>query len=1066
MKKKFIQILCISIIVSQISFIQAEFLQDLGPAAKADWGSEAWGISWHPSGKFFISGKSMGGEVFSWDGRTIHSIEEIPFEADMYTGAWTTDGTTIALCGKNPSGEVRMSNWNGKHLSTITTVAFGSAAISASWDATNTYLAVGGSNGASSLTVYEWDSLTLTTCDTKNFTPSALSVMWSPNGKYLAAGGANNTEDVIVYGWDASSKTLIDLGSDAKKDHGAAAYAIAWSPDGKYLAVGGSNDTTDLIIYSWNGTSLTYITSVDFTAYVYTIMWDSTGRYLIAGGENDGNNLIVYEWDTTTLIPIQTLESIDGAAPMTIAWSPNNKIVAIGKPSGGETGEYNLELYFTHYTYNPSGKFANQDIIQPYIFHDFKNSAGGVVKFEEGFTVLPDAVTYLNLYTPVSGGIDMNETGKIILEGDLKLDSNCTLSSGGIIDGQGYSIILNNNLTIPAHSPSILEIVGDLIIDGQGNDMLFDSHCQILVDTNVTLTLKNMTIKTVNNTPAEPVLRGLTNSSKIALDNVTIAPDNDFYFDNGQLFIHNDVVFTGSSSFVYRTGSPCSIAQHTCLYFGPGTTLDYRPTTNNRSLFTFKDSTAKLCLNGCGLHTTATGIQLTKGSITINNTVTFTSNGVFVINQQTKTGGLFDTFPGEQMVTPETWLSSCAWSPNGNHAVAGCYVEPVGGFVKTFTFVGTASDGGFVENGTGWQKFGDSKGQVESVAWNPKGKHVAVSGFSLTGGNYRGAIKVYRLVSGGSTGGLEEVGSGEYHFPGGEYAGVYSIAWSPDGNYVVAGNGNVDTGEGQIKVFRFVENGNSNGSVETLCDGYQPLGTHICSINWSSDGNYIVVGALDESLMQGFIKTYQFTGSGTNGGLEEVGTGQQNFATEIYSTQWSPDGNYILASGYYDMGSQVLGYLKTYFFTGNGTTGGLEEVGTNEQIFKNYVYSAKWSPDGNYIIAGSDDDILSVGEVKVFSFTRGGTQGGIATVGIGSQQIESNLAGVDWSNDGKYILAASHGIKAFSVDYICDPAIPQTFSNGITFGNSKLGSEYDVDINIAPGAQLNINGIVTYDNVQ
>jgi WD40 repeat protein len=1067
-QKAKIKLVLVSAFLLFMGCINASFLQDIGAGAKIDFGTEIYAIAWHPDGKYCaVGGASASIIIYEFNGTVCTRKTSEAFGSTIYCLKWTNDGKYLAVGGDNKgSGLVTVYQWTNGSLVSLNSVTKNDRVDTLDWSKDGQTLVVGWfAKAGGIIDIYQWNGTALTDLGiAKSFGLAVYSVALTPNADFLAVAGDNDDIDVIVYSWDGSNLT-----QKSAQPFGDLATSAAWSPDGKQLAVGGNNGTTNVIVYGWDGSNLIdngATAAVAFGERASSVLWSYDGRYVGVGGYVIAHPLnkglfCFFSWDgNKTLTPVMDIQEL-GTYVYSVALSPNAKFFAVGGINYPDYGN----VYFSPYTFNPSGKFENVDITYPYIFHDLKNSAGGIVKFEEGFTVLSDATTYLGLDIPVSGGIDLRETGKVILEEDLTLDSNCTLSGGGIMYGDGHTLFLNNDLKIPAHSPSILEIASDMVIDGRGNDVLLDPYCQIVVDTNVTLTLKNLTLKITQDSPSQPALNGFAGSSKIVLDNVTIAPCNDFYFSKGQLFIQNDVAFTGSSSFIYQSVSPCFITDRSCWYFAPGTTLDYRPSTDNKSLLTFQDTTANLYLDGCALHTTVTGLQLQKGTVTIDNCVTFKSNGGYVLNPNSSTGAISDWFPGQQTITSGARFSSCCWSPDGNHAVVGCYVEPTGGFAKTFNFVGSASSGGLGAVGTGWQVFGADKGEIESVAWSPNGKCVIVSGFSLVGTDYRGAIKGYSFVNGGTTGGLEEVGSGEYHFPSGEYSGVYAVAWSPDGNYFVAGNANVDAGEGQIKIFRFVVGGNSTGAIEAVCDGYQVLGTYVYNVAWSPDGNYIVASGYDETLGQGPIKTYRFTGTGSNGGLEEVGSGQQYFGTEVYATGWSPDSKYIVVGGYQDDGSNTIGYLKTYHFTGGGTTGGLEEVATGQHIFGMYVYSTGWSPDGNYIIAGNENDVLSCGQIKVFSFTRSGTQGGLETFGEGNQQDVQSFLDIAWRSHGNYILAESTGIKVYGADYIYDSLLPQAITNGITFGNAALGQDYDVSIKIAPGASINVNGILNYDNV-
>ena len=110
------------------------------------------------------------------------------------------------------------------------------------------------------------------------------------------------------------------------------------------------------------------------------------------------------------------------------------------------------------------------------VFHN-NEYARGYVTLNSGATILSDATAFLNINTPLKGGLDLRETGTLSLEGDLYIDTNFTLSGSGVIRGNGKTIFLNGNLTIPDNS--VIHINSNSIIDGQGHDLVFGRRGRI-----------------------------------------------------------------------------------------------------------------------------------------------------------------------------------------------------------------------------------------------------------------------------------------------------------------------------------------------------------------------------------------------------------------------------------------------------------------------------------------------------------------------------------------------------------------------------------------------------------
>jgi hypothetical protein len=255
--------------------------------------------------------------------------------------------------------------------------------------------------------------------------------------------------------------------------------------------------------------------------------------------------------------------------------------------------------------------------------------ARGFVKFNAGATILGNASVSFNVWKPFSGGLDLRSTGTLNLEGDLYLDTNVTLSGSGVLSGNEKTVFLNGNLTIPDNST--IHISSNSIIDGQGHDLVFGHRGKIFVDTNKTLTLQNMRIIQNFNAPSDPCLRLSTSTSQLALNNIEFVISQDFLVPQGQLFIHGDVIITGTSSFIYNSCQPSFINPDATLYFDQKTIFEFDPScTGNYQLLAkdfliMQDTTSQLYFNGCTLKTSTTGIRLTKGEVVFDNKVTITS---------------------------------------------------------------------------------------------------------------------------------------------------------------------------------------------------------------------------------------------------------------------------------------------------------------------------------------------------------------------------------------------------------------------------------------------------------
>ncbi len=269
-----------------------------------------------------------------------------------------------------------------------------------------------------------------------------------------------------------------------------------------------------------------------------------------------------------------------------------------------------------------------------YIFnsHQFyeNEKAQGQVCFKNGFTVTGTHSIVLDITGPVFGAMELNETGTIQLRSDLVLGSTASIPSGGCIDAQGNSLVLTGSLVISPYKT--LHITSDGIIDGQGNTLYFDEHAQIVVDAGVTLTLRNMHVKNKRNSFDRPIIVPVNGSSKLSLQNVDLNLQDNLVFKSGKLFIHDDVVVTGTSRFIYSSSQPCYIDQSSRWLFDHGSTFYFAPSTDDNRLIKMFDRSSSMMFDGSTLLTTDTGLRLTKGTLCLDNKVVINSAGTTLSN--------------------------------------------------------------------------------------------------------------------------------------------------------------------------------------------------------------------------------------------------------------------------------------------------------------------------------------------------------------------------------------------------------------------------------------------------
>jgi len=653
-------------------------------------------------------------------------------------------------------------------------------------------------------------------------------------------------------------------------------------------------------------------------------------------------------------------------------------------------------------------------------------SARGFIRFNAGFTVKPDARVSLDVPIPIQGPLDLRETGTVRLISDLIFDSSVTLSAGGRIDGNNHRIKLNNNFTIPAGK--VLHINGNTTIDGNGFNVVCNEHSQIFVDTNVTLTLCNMTITNKQHTPTFPPIRCGAQTSKLALNNVVVRPTGDFLFPQGQLFVHNDVMMTGTSAFIYTSQMPSFITAGSCLYFDQGTTFSIAPATFTDAPYTlnntytsnkfiqFADASSSLYFNGCSLLSTLTGCRFTKGNIYFDNHI--------VCKSDTTTTMTSITLRASQSYG--SVLFSVGWSPDGRYVAIGGNGPTSTYELQVYSFNGTAL------TLAAQADYGSS--YIYILKWSPDGKYLAIGGEISPSST---EVQVY-----GFNGSNLTLVS-QINFGAGSY--ITGLAWSPDGQYLAIG-GNTPASGNELQTYKF------NGSTLTLISGAQvDYGSSIRSIDWSPDGQYLAIGG-DGPLSGNEVQIYRFNGT-TLTFVSGVDYGSYAFAVS-----WSPDGRYLAVGG----NVPTSGYeLQVYRFSG----GALVLVPGAQIDYGTSIRGIHWSPDGRYLAIGGGVPTSGY-EVQIYGFN------GTSLVLISGAQVDfgAYVFDLNWRSDGKYLAIAGNGpiaghteLEVYRTDWITN-TLPQAYSNSIVFGDSRYGVSSDAMVTLFSDARVDLTGKMSYDN--
>jgi len=330
--------------------------------------------------------------------------------------------------------------------------------------------------------------------------------------------------------------------------------------------------------------------------------------------------------------------------------------------------------------------------------------------------------------------------------------------------------------------------------------------------------------------------------------------------------------------------------------------------------------------------------------------------------------------------TYEVEGASVALSADGNTAIVGGIGD--NNFLGTAWIYVRSSGGLWIQQGpklVGTGNLGPNQ-QGQSVAISADGNTVAVGG--PRDNDQQGAIWVFtRIGNTWTQQGPKLVGT---NYIGSVVMMGSSLAMSGDGNSIIAGSPDDNSGQGAVWFFKR-NNGvwAQQGNKVTVTDnaGNAFIGS---SVAMSADGTTAIIGGQGDNSNQGAIWVFtNSVGGWTQQGNKLTVTDNSGPAAVGYSTAISADGNTAITGGIYDNG----GIGSTWVFTrsaGIWTQQGNKITGTGNIGLAREGSSVSISADGNTAIVGAENDNSNVGAIWIY--TRSGntwTQQGNKLVGTG-----------------------------------------------------------------------------------
>jgi hypothetical protein len=188
-----------------------------------------------------------------------------------------------------------------------------------------------------------------------------------------------------------------------------------------------------------------------------------------------------------------------------------------------------------------------------------------------------------------------------------------------VIYGNNATIFLNNDLYLPASRAILLPTDTQLIIDGNGHALWFDSNFSFSILSGAQLTLKNIRLRNLSGE------NSFTCTGTLEFINTRVYLDNNWTLSGPKLILKDITQISGYNKiFSFASGQDLQIQKGGTLYLDTGTTFSW--VTNRRYGLTLENTDATIYLNNSTLFIQPTGpetsgLRLTKGSLIFDNHV-------------------------------------------------------------------------------------------------------------------------------------------------------------------------------------------------------------------------------------------------------------------------------------------------------------------------------------------------------------------------------------------------------------------------------------------------------------
>ncbi|MBS1987763.1 hypothetical protein JST56_02110 [Candidatus Dependentiae bacterium] len=237
--------------------------------------------------------------------------------------------------------------------------------------------------------------------------------------------------------------------------------------------------------------------------------------------------------------------------------------------------------------------------------------------------------------------------------------SSLNLSMGGLHlvgtstvfwDCNNASMLLRSNLGLSGG----WTFSGNCTIQGNGNSLIFHPNGRIIVGRGSSIRFKDINLKGI----LDGQIICLDNASKVIFEDSTWSQDVDTTFSLGSFQVVNELIMRGrDTTFVYSSPEQSLINERAELILQDDFTFSYAPQTESRGLISLVDDTARIILHNASIHSTQTGLQLTKGYLEVHGHCSLQSDAWYEAEGITLGDGVSEANDLKIDIYPESNLS-------------------------------------------------------------------------------------------------------------------------------------------------------------------------------------------------------------------------------------------------------------------------------------------------------------------------------------------------------------------------------------------------------------------------